>query len=623
MSGWDNNDDLRDALPDEPHRNGNSATAAGAATEHRDTPIAPWGEKTDNDYNEGNENVSWEGNVRVYEWDGEEGDLGPEHPELESMLFGDPDTRDPQGIDFNKIDKINVTQEGLDRIQPITSFKGAGLHPVMLRNVELCGYKTPTPIQRYCIPAIKMGHDLLAIAQTGSGKTAAYLIPIINHLMGKAKKLAAPRPSPVDAANGARIRAEPLVVIVAPSRELVIQIFNEARKFCYRTMLRPCVIYGGGPMRDQIENLQRGCDVLIGSPGRLIDLMERGHILSLRRVKYMVIDEADEMLHADWEDEFNKILGGGDQEEGNVKYMLFSATFPTEIRKLAKTHLAESHVRIRVGRIGSTHENIKQDVVFTDPSMKKQALLDLLYSKKPARTIIFVNSKRMADELDDFLFNKDLPCTSMHADRTQREREDAMRAFRQGRTPLLITTGVTARGIDVRNVMHVINFDLPSMEHGGIQEYIHRIGRTGRIGHHGLATSFYTERDEPIAKLLTMTLMETGQEVPDFFDQYKPEGNDVSKLKFEYDTDEEDPGESGEAWGNDAGNSAGEASGDGWGTGGDSSAPNGNDGGGDTNGWGASANGTGGGDANGWSAPTNRTGGDGGDAWGASSGANN
>lgn len=156
--------------------------------------------------------------------------------------------------------------------------------------------------------------------------------------------------------------------------------------------------------------------------------------------------------------------------------MLFSATFPTAIRKLAKTHLAENYLRIRVGRIGSTHENIKQDIIFVEPSMKKTALFDLIASLEPARTIIFVNSKRTADELDDFLFNKELPCTSMHADRTQREREDAMRAFRRGTTPLFVTTGVTARGIDVRNVMHVINYDLPSMEHGGIEEYIHRIG---------------------------------------------------------------------------------------------------------------------------------------------------
>ncbi|KAI0203302.1 P-loop containing nucleoside triphosphate hydrolase protein [Astrocystis sublimbata] len=568
MSGWDhNNHSTAHSVPVAPQGPGGPPTA-DVASEQRN-----WGEKTEFKYDENDENVSWEGNVRVYEWDGDIGDLGPQHPELEVQLFGDPDTRDPQGIDFNKIDLIHVKQEGTERITPITSFEEAGLHPAMLKNVELCGYKTPTPIQRYCIPAIKMGYDLLAIAQTGSGKTAAYLVPILNHLMGKAKKLAAPRPSPAEADAGARTLAEPLVVIVVPARELAIQIFNEARKFCYRTMLRPSVVYGGGPVRDQIVNLQRGCDVLIATPGRLIDFMERDNVLSFRRVKYMVIDEADEMLHEDWQEEFGKILGGGEQDEGNVKYMLFSATFPTAVRQLAKTHLAENYVRVRVGRIGSTHENIKQDVIYVEPPMKKQALYDLICSKEPARTIIFVNNKRMADEVDDFLFHKDLPCTSMHADRTQREREDAMRAFRGGKAPLLITTGVTARGIDVRNVMHVVNFDLPTMDHGGIQEYIHRIGRTGRIGHRGLATSFYTDRDEPMAKLLTMTLTETRQEIPDFLDQYKPEEKDVSKLKFEYDTDEEDPGEGGDTWG-----------------GGDAGATNGNEDG-DASGWGAPVDG--------------------------------
>lgn len=156
--------------------------------------------------------------------------------------------------------------------------------------------------------------------------------------------------------------------------------------------------------------------------------------------------------------------------------MMFSATFPAAARQLAKQHLAEDHVRIRVGRIGSTHSNIKQDVVFVDRNMKKDALYNLLMASPPQRTIVFVNSKRTADEVDDYLFNKEMPCTSMHGDRTQREREDAMRSFRSGQTPILVATGVTSRGIDVRNVKHVINYDLPSMEHGGIQEYIHRIG---------------------------------------------------------------------------------------------------------------------------------------------------
>lgn len=155
---------------------------------------------------------------------------------------------------------------------------------------------------------------------------------------------------------------------------------------------------------------------------------------------------------------------------------MFSATFPKSIRDLAKEHLREDHVRIRVGRIGSTHENIQQDVIFVAPEAKKKALYDLLMSHPPARTIIFVNSKRAADDLDDFLFNKGLPCTSIHADRTQREREDSIRAFRSGKAPIFIATGVSARGIDVPNVAHVLNFDLPSFQHGGIEEYTHRIG---------------------------------------------------------------------------------------------------------------------------------------------------
>lgn len=193
--------------------------------------------------------------------------------------------------------------------------------------------------------------------------------------------------------------------------------------------------------------------------------------------------------------------------------------------------------------------------------MKKQALFDLLGSLPPTRTIIFVNNKHTADELDDYLYNLGLPCTSMHGDRTQREREAAMRGFRAGQTPILVTTGVSARGIDVRNVMHVINYDLPSIDYGGIEEYTHRIGefvplnifssldpdnsstgRTGRIGHRGLASSFYCDRDEPLASVLVRTLMETNQEIPDFLQQYIPEGAMANNLKFEADSDFEDEG---------------------------------------------------------------------------------
>lgn len=159
--------------------------------------------------------------------------------------------------------------------------------------------------------------------------------------------------------------------------------------------------------------------------------------------------------------------------------MMFSATFPKEARDLAKQHLAHDHVRIRVGRAGSTHVNIKQQIVAVRPEEKKRALIDLLISMPPARTIIFVNSKHAVDEVDDFLFNEgDLPCTSVHSGRTQLEREDALRSFRTGKNPILVASNVGSRGLDVKNVMHVVNYELPSAVHGGIEEYTHRIGKS-------------------------------------------------------------------------------------------------------------------------------------------------
>ncbi|KAI6247525.1 ATP-dependent RNA helicase ded1 [Erysiphe necator] len=471
----------------------------------------------------------WHNNAAVYEWDDEYGDVGPEFPELERQLFGS-EFHVKSGIDFQKLSTIKVVQEGEIRISPIFSFKDAGLHPVMLRNVELAGYEIPTPIQQYCLPAVFKGYDVVACAQTGSGKTAAFLIPTLSKLMGKAKKLCAPRPNPAKFQQGVTdpVRAEPLICIVVPSRELATQIFDEARRFCYRSMLRPCVVYGGGPIREQINQLQKGCDVLIGTPGRLVDFINRPHILTLKRLKYMIIDEADEIVGANWEDQMKTIMGGGDQEEGNINYLMFSATFPKQARQLAKEHLAMNHLRIRVGRAGSTHVNIKQEIIHVDPALKRTALQQYLLSMPPARTIIFVNSRRSADELDDFLFNSAFPCTSIHSDRTQREREDSIRAFRTGKTPILIATGVSARGLDIHNVMAVINFDLPSSNYGGIEEYCHRIGRTGRIGNTGVAMSFFTPRDEDLAPSLVKFLLETHHPIPDFLAHHIPEGFDAS-----------------------------------------------------------------------------------------------
>ncbi|EFY97090.1 DEAD-like helicases superfamily protein [Metarhizium robertsii] len=517
------------------------------ASQVKPAPAAPgaWVEPQKIDYSalngDGSQAVEhFDGSAPIYQWNDDFGDVGPKFEALELELFGDPETRhDRAGLDFSKIEQISVEQEGPVRIQPLRTFKDAALHPVMAENIKLMGYDAPTPIQKYTIPSMLQGHDVIGIAQTGSGKTAAYLIPILSKLMGKAKKLAAPRPNPATYREGIdAVTAEPLVLVVAPTRELAVQIFNEARKFCYRSMLRPCVVYGGLPTAQQISLLSKGCDILVGTPGRLVDFISRPHILTLRRLKYMIIDEADEMLDSDWNDELSQVLSGGEQDEGNVKYGLFSATFPKAARDLAKDHLSAAHVRFRVGRAGSTTENIKQVILATERDEKRDTLLRLLNQMTGVRTIIFANSRREVDNLDDFLYNMGLPVTSMHSERTQKEREAALRSFRAGQAPILIATGVTARGIDVRNVMHVINYDLPSMEHGGIEEYTHRIGRTGRIGHRGLATSFFDPvNDDSMGSVLTRTLLETKQEVPEFLQVYVPEGDAAVHLRFETESD--------------------------------------------------------------------------------------
>lgn len=200
--------------------------------------------------------------------------------------------------------------------------------------------------------------------------------------------------------------------------------------------------------------------------------------LSLRRVRYIIIDEADEMLGQGFEDNLRTIIGGGNQDEGNLRILMFSATFPPAAREIADHYMSYDHYRISVGRAGSSHANIQQNIIWVEGRQKHEALVDLMRSVPPCRTlIIFVKSRRMCDELDDFLYNQKFPVTSIHSERSQREREGAIRAFRKGDSPIMVATGVAGRGLDIAGVMHVIQYDLPSMDHGGTEDYTHRIGK--------------------------------------------------------------------------------------------------------------------------------------------------
>ncbi|KAI7567401.1 DEAD/DEAH box RNA helicase [Hortaea werneckii] len=524
---------------------------------------AGWTETTAYDYvgfqRTGASNTDWHGAARVYEWKDEYGDVAPPIPELEVMLFGG-EFQMRRGEHMESFATSTLTIQGngsgtLNRIDSVSlplrllkvgtgtflQFEDAGLHPVVFENIKLARYVEPTPIQSYCIPAILEGKDVVAVAQTGSGKTSAYMIPVLSRLMGKAKKLAAPKPNTTDANYNPRfhkVRAEPLVVIVVPTRELAVQIFDEARRMCYRSMLRPCVTYGGLPKGISLEELGKGCDIFIATPGRLCDLMDQPDVLTMSRVKYTIIDEADEMLHSDWEAELNKIMAGGDtNEDADHVYLMFSATFPKQAREMARRYMAEDYTRIRLGRSGAAHKNIRQHILYVDQDQKKECLYDLLVNMEPGRTMVFCNSKSQVDLIDDFLYNRGLPSTSIHSDRNQLEREDAIRNFRTGKAPILVATGVSARGWDVAGVKCVINFDLPSTMYGGIDEYIHRIGRTARIGHQGLATSFYNDRNEELAQDLVKVLIECECEVPDFLAHLIPEDG---KIEFDDDTDEDE-----------------------------------------------------------------------------------
>ena len=350
----------------------------------------------------------------------------------------------------------------------------------------------------------------MACAQTGSGKTGGFLFPILSQAF-----LHGPSAVPPQAGGsfGRQRKAYPTTLILAPTRELVSQIYDEARKFAYRSWVRPCVVYGGADIGSQLRQIERGCDLLVATPGRLVDLIERGRI-SLQNIKYLVLDEADRMLDMGFEPQIRRIVEGEDMPPTQGRQtLMFSATFPRDIQMLARDFLKE-YIFLSVGRVGSTSENITQKVEYVEDMDKRSVLLDILHTQDKGLTLIFVETKRMADALSDFLINQRFPATSIHGDRTQRERERALEMFRNGHCPILVATAVAARGLDIPNVTHVINYDLPT----DIDDYVHRIGRTGRAGNVGMSTAFFNRGNRGVVRDLIELLKEANQEVPGFLE---------------------------------------------------------------------------------------------------------
>ncbi|KAG9232614.1 ATP-dependent RNA helicase ded1 [Amylocarpus encephaloides] len=444
---------------------------------------------------------------------------GPANQRMERELFGVPDDPSKQqtGINFEKYDDIPVEASGTNVPDPVLKFANPPLDDHLLKNIELAHYKVPTPVQKYSIPIVMGGRDLMACAQTGSGKTGGFLFPILSQAF-----INGPSAPPVGAAGnfGRQRKAYPTSLILAPTRELVSQIFEESRKFAYRSWVRPCVVYGGADIGSQLRQIERGCDLLVATPGRLVDLIERGRI-SLCNIKYLVLDEADRMLDMGFEPQIRRIVEGEDMPGVQGRQtLMFSATFPRDIQMLARDFLKE-YVFLSVGRVGSTSENITQKVEYVEDIDKRSVLLDILHTHGAGLTLIFVETKRMADSLSDFLINQNFPATSIHGDRTQRERERALEMFRNARCPILVATAVAARGLDIPNVTHVVNYDLPT----DIDDYVHRIGRTGRAGNTGISTAFFNRGNRGVVRELIDLLKEANQEVPGFLENIAREGS--------------------------------------------------------------------------------------------------
>eukprot|EP01025_Chloroclados_australasicus_P025440 TRINITY_DN2542_c0_g1_i10.p1 TRINITY_DN2542_c0_g1~~TRINITY_DN2542_c0_g1_i10.p1 ORF type:complete len:725 (-),score=122.60 TRINITY_DN2542_c0_g1_i10:2995-5169(-) len=400
-------------------------------------------------------------------------------------------------IDFGAYEDIPVETSGREVPKAIEKFEDLDLGEVLMANIRRCKYEKPTPVQKYSIPIGVAGRDMMACAQTGSGKTAAFCFPMIARIFTLNMQL-----------GERRRKATPYALVLSPTRELTVQIHEELRKFTYQSPLKTTVVYGGAPVGEQLRNLERGCDMLVATPGRLSDLMERGRV-SLASCHFLCLDEADRMLDMGFEPQIRQIVEKEDMPPtGQRQTLMFSATFPKEIQRLAADFLND-YVFLTVGRVGSSTDLIVQHIERTNQQDKRSVLLDLVTAVE-GLTLVFVETKKGADQLENFLLQNGFAATSIHGDRSQQEREFALRSFRSGRTPILVATDVAARGLDIPHVTHVINYDLPT----DIDDYVHRIGRTGRAGKKGLATALFSEKDNGLARALVETLSETNQDVP-------------------------------------------------------------------------------------------------------------
>ncbi|KFQ87940.1 putative ATP-dependent RNA helicase DDX46, partial [Phoenicopterus ruber ruber] len=432
-----------------------------------------------------------------------------EVPELAKMT--------QEEVNVYRLELEGITVKGKGCPKPIKTWVQCGISMKILTALKKHGYEKPTPIQSQAIPAIMNGRDLIGIAKTGSGKTIAFLLPMFRHIMDQRA---------LEEGEG------PIAVIMTPTRELALQITKECKKFSKTLGLRVVCVYGGTGISEQIAELKRGAEIIVCTPGRMIDMLaaNNGRVTNLRRVTYVVLDEADRMFDMGFEPQVMRIV---DNVRPDRQTVMFSATFPRAMEALARRILSKP-IEVQVGGRSVVCSDVEQHVIVIEEENKFLKLLELLgHYQEKGSVIIFVDKQEHADGLLKDLMRASYPCLSLHGGIDQYDRDSIINDFKNGICKLLVATSVAARGLDVKQLMLVVNYSCPNH----YEDYVHRAGRTGRAGNKGYAYTFITEDQARYAGDIIKALELSGNPIPtdleklwaDFKDQQKAEGKLIKK----------------------------------------------------------------------------------------------
>ena len=390
-----------------------------------------------------------------------------------------------------------------------SSFSNLSLAEPLARAVAEMGYETMTPIQEQAIPVVLQGKDVMGAAQTGTGKTAAFALPLLQRMMKHENASTSPARHPVRA------------LVLLPTRELAVQVAEQVKLYAKYTNLNSAVVFGGMDMKPQTAELKKGVEVLVATPGRLLDHIEAKNTV-LNQVEYVVLDEADRMLDIGFLPDLQRILSYLPKQRITL---LFSATFSPEIKRLASSYLQDP-VTIEVARSNATASTVEQHFYSVGADDKRRALHQVLKTRGMKQAFVFVNSKLGCARLARSLEREGLKTTALHGDKTQDERLKALDAFKSGEVDLLVCTDVAARGLDIKDVPAVFNFDVPF----NAEDYVHRIGRTGRAGASGLAVSFVASSDQRLVTDIEKLIKTKIELEPMEFDEDRPRISEQGRI---------------------------------------------------------------------------------------------